>query len=155
MGQKKKVFMSFAMACDTRILLMDEPTNGLDIPGKAAFRRFVAQNMADDRIFIISTHQVRDIDRLLDHIIIMDRHRVIFNRSVADIQSRLIFTETNNRDTANSAIHAIPSIAGASVILPNTDNSETAINLELLFDLALRKPDTLNSMFNDKNDNEL
>ena len=155
MGQKKKVFMSFAMACDTRILLMDEPTNGLDIPGKAAFRRFVAQNMADDRIFIISTHQVRDIDRLLDHIIIMDRHRVIFNPSVADIQSRLIFTETNNRDIANSAIHAIPSIAGASVILPNTDNSETAINLELLFDLALRKPDTLNSMFNDKNDNEL
>ena len=155
MGLKKKVFMSFALACNTSLLLMDEPTNGLDIPGKAAFRRFVAQNMADDRIFIISTHQVRDIDRLLDHIIIMDRHRVIFNRSVADIQSRLIFTETNNRDIANSAIHAIPSIAGASVILPNTDNSETAINLELLFDLALRKPDTLNSMFNDKNDNEL
>lgn len=152
MGQKKKVFMSFAMACNTRVLLMDEPTNGLDIPGKAAFRRFIARNMADDRIFVISTHQVRDIDRLLDHILIMDRHRVIFNHTVGEIQQTLKFTETNDTAVANSALHALPSITGAAVVIPNADSIDTDINLELLFDFALRKPDLLNSMFNPANE---
>lgn len=152
MGQKKKVFMSFAMACNTRVLLMDEPTNGLDIPGKAAFRRFIARNMADDRIFVISTHQVRDIDRLLDHILIMDRHRVIFNHTVGEIQQTLKFTETSDTAVANSALHALPSITGAAVVIPNADRIDTDINLELLFDFALRKPDLLNSMFNPANE---
>lgn len=64
MGQKKKVYMSFALACNTSVLLMDEPTNGLDIPGKDAFRRFVAGSMNDDRAIVISTHQVRDLEQV-------------------------------------------------------------------------------------------
>jgi len=151
MGQRKKVFMSFAMACNTRVLLMDEPTNGLDIPGKAAFRRFIAQNMADDRIFVISTHQVRDIDRLLDHIIIMDCHKVVFNQSVADIQQILKFVDTSSREIIESALHTIPSVSGSSVILPNNDGSDTALNLELLFDFALHQADKLNALFNSNN----
>ena len=68
MGQKKKVFMSFALATNTSLLIMDEPTNGLDIPGKSQFRKFIASGMTDDKTIIISTHQVRDIDRILDHV---------------------------------------------------------------------------------------
>ena len=49
MGQKKKVFMSFALATGTRFLLMDEPTNGLDIPSKSQFRKVIANNMTEDR----------------------------------------------------------------------------------------------------------
>lgn len=70
MGQKKKVFMSFALATHTSLLIMDEPTNGLDIPGKSQFRKFIASGMSDDRTIIISTHQVRDIDKILDHVVI-------------------------------------------------------------------------------------
>ena len=58
MGQKKKVFMSFALATNTSLLLMDEPTNGLDIPGKSQFRKFIASGMSDDKTIVISTHQV-------------------------------------------------------------------------------------------------
>ena len=68
MGQKKKVYMSFALATGCRILLMDEPTNGLDIPSKALFRKVVAGNMAEDTSLFISTHQVHDVEQLLDHI---------------------------------------------------------------------------------------
>ena len=64
MGQKKKVFMSFALATNTSLLLMDEPTNGLDIPGKSQFRKFIASGMTDDKTILISTNQVRDIDNL-------------------------------------------------------------------------------------------
>ncbi len=155
MGQKKKVFMSFAMACNTRLLLMDEPTNGLDIPSKASFRRFIAQNMTDERIFVISTHQVRDIDRLLDHIIIMNHNRVIFDKAVAEIQERLKFIESNDRADAENALYALPSISGAALVLPNDDGIDTDVNLELLFDFALRKPELLNAMFNNDNNQPL
>lgn len=148
MGQKKNVFMSFAMACNTRVLLMDEPTNGLDIPGKSAFRRFTASNIDDERIFVISTHQVRDVDRLLDHILIMNHSHVLLDERVYEIQKRLKFIETNNAQLITEALHSIPSIGGASIIIPNDDQCETDINLELLFDFIQRKPDLAKTIFN-------
>ena len=72
MGQKKKAFMCFALACNTSLLLLDEPTNGLDIPGKSRFRKFIVSSMTDDRTILISTHQVRDIDRILDMMLVME-----------------------------------------------------------------------------------
>ena len=148
MGQKKKVFMSFAMACNTRVLLMDEPTNGLDIPGKSAFRRFTASNIDDERIFVISTHQVRDVDRLLDKILIINQSHVLLDERVYEIQKRLKFIETNNAQLITEALHSISSIGGASIIIPNDDQCETDINLELLFDFIQRKPDLAKTIFN-------
>ena len=77
MGQKKKVFMSFALAAGTRLLLMDEPTNGLDIPSKSQFRKVVAQYMTEERTLIISTHQVHDVESLLDHILILSQQKLL------------------------------------------------------------------------------
>lgn len=148
MGQKKKVFMSFALACNTSLLLMDEPTNGLDIPGKSAFRRFIAQNMTDDRSIIISTHQVRDIDRLLDHVIIMDNSRVLLNERVDHITDRLKFFVTNSPEIIESAIYKQPSLDGTLVVMPNDDATETELNLESLFDLAMANPGLMNQLFN-------
>lgn len=147
MGQRKKVFMSFAMACNTRVLLMDEPTNGLDIPGKAAFRRFVAQNLTDERIFVISTHQVRDIDRLLDHVVIMDQCRVVFDRPMAEIQQRLRFVDTFDRGGAPGALYSMPALGGVSAVLPNEQGEETDVNLETLFAFAMQDASLLNSVF--------
>ena len=83
MGQKKKVFMAFALATNTKVLLMDEPTNGLDIPSKSQFRKVVAQYMSGDRTLIISTHQVHDVESLLDHILILSPQKLLLNASVA------------------------------------------------------------------------
>ena len=85
MGQKKKVFMSFAFATNTSLLLMDEPTNGLDIPGKSQFRKMIAMGMSDERSIVVSTHQVRDIDRILDHVVIMNESSVLLDASVSEI----------------------------------------------------------------------
>lgn len=85
LGQRKKVFMSFAMATHTRVLLMDEPTNGLDIPGKRMFREFLTQGRSADRLIVVSTHQVKDIEAVLDQIILIDRNEVLVNRSAAEI----------------------------------------------------------------------
>lgn len=147
MGQKKKAYMCFALAANTSLLMMDEPTNGLDIPGKSAFRRFIASSMNDDRAIIISTHQVRDIDRLLDHVVIMENSRVLLDRSVSEITSRLSFAVTDNKDTVDRALYSQPSLGGYNVIMPNPGGEETALNLESLFELALKNPDLLNSQF--------
>ena len=149
MGQKKKVFMSFALACNTSLLLMDEPTNGLDIPGKSAFRRFIASAMTDERTIIISTHQVRDINRLLDHIIIMNQTSLLLNEPVDNIQRKLRFEVTSDKDLAQTALATIPSISGSAVMLPNTDGTPTEIDLELLFDFAMKHPDCITDLFND------
>lgn len=77
LGQRKKIFMSFAMATHTRVLLMDEPTNGLDIPGKEQFREFLTAGHTPDNIFVVSTHQVKDIELVIDHITVIDRNRVV------------------------------------------------------------------------------
>lgn len=147
MGQKKKVALSFAMACNTKLSLLDEPTNGLDIPGKSAFRRFIARSMNDNRIIIISTHQVRDVTNILDHILIVDNHRVLFNHSVAEIQSRLKFVNTVDRDLIDSALYSENSPIGSALVLRNDDGNDSDLNLELLFNYAHEDPESLNSNF--------
>ncbi len=147
MGQKKKALMSFALACNTSLLLMDEPTNGLDIPGKSRFRKFIVSSMTDDRSIVISTHQVRDIDRILDHVIIAENNKVLLDSTVPKIVDKLKFIVTDNPVTIAEALYAQPSVEGANVVLPNTDNVETEINLETLFELALNKPEVINRYF--------
>jgi len=150
MGQKKKAFMCFALATNTSLLLMDEPTNGLDIPGKTAFRRFIASAMDDERTVVISTHQVKDVDRLLDHIIIMDNHHVLFNRSVDEIMSRLKFLTTDTPDIIGKSLYTQSVLGGYQVIVPNEDSDDTQIDLESLFELSLNSPELLNSQFTTK-----
>ena len=150
MGQKKKVFMSFALATNTSLLIMDEPTNGLDIPGKSQFRKFIASGMSDDRTIIISTHQVRDIDKVLDHVVIMDNSHVLLDESTASICSKFLFVESDDRELVKTAVYALPSIQGNFLMLPNTDDEESEINLELLFGAALTEPEKIKGMFHPK-----
>lgn len=140
MGQKKKVYMSFALAANTRLLLMDEPTNGLDIPSKSQFRRVIANNMGDDRTMIISTHQVHDVESLLDHIMILDHSELLLNESVADICSKYSFEFRSMGEPADDVIYAEPSLQGNAVITRRReDEDETQLNLELLFNAVTKK----------------
>lgn len=153
MGQKKKVYMSFALACNTSLLLMDEPTNGLDIPGKSAFRRFIVSSMREDQTIIISTHQVRDIDSVLDHVIIMDNHNVLLNHSAFDITRALKFASTQDRDIIQRALYTQNNPSGVTVVLPNNDDEDSQLDLEALFNFALESPGLLNRQFTNLLDN--
>jgi len=106
LGQGKKVFMSFAMATHTRVLLMDEPTNGLDIPGKAQFRKFLTEGRTPESIFVVSTHQVKDIEQVLDHIVMFDNSKILANADMKSIfpdgkiDLERYFNERINQQTA-------------------------------------------------------
>jgi ABC-2 type transport system ATP-binding protein len=148
MGQKKKAFMCFALAANTSLLVMDEPSNGLDIPSKSQFRKVIASGMNDDKSVIISTHQVRDIDSLLDHVVIIDGTRVLLNASVKTICDKVYFAEQGMNEPTDNALYVQPSVQGNSVIFPNAHNEETNLNLEVLFNAMLAEREKMQSMFN-------
>lgn len=142
MGQKKKAFISFAMACNTSLLILDEPTNGLDISAKRNFRKAVAECMTDEKSILISTHQVYDVDKILDHVIITDRKGVLLDSSLIDVASRYRFNFTTDRDRAARALISLEVPGGFNIAEPLTDASdETEVNLETLFELVQAEAD--------------
>lgn len=149
MGQKKKVLISFALAADTSLLLMDEPTNGLDIPAKSQFRKIIASGMNDDKTIVISTHQVRDIDKLLDHVLILDRDRLLFDRSVDQITGKLLFCESGLHESTDDALFVQPSLHGNSMLIAGSgkEDESSGMNLELLFNAVLADPKKINRVF--------
>lgn len=146
MGQKKKVYLSFALACRPKLLLMDEPTNGLDIPGKAALRRLMAGVLDEDTTVIISTHQVRDLEQMLEQIIIMDRGNLLFNHSVSEIQSAVAFRLNVPADATEGAIDSVPAPGGYNIMVENLDGDESPVNLEMLFDYVMREHEHMNAL---------
>ena len=148
MGQKTKAFMCFALATNTSLLMMDEPSNGLDIPSKSQFRKVIASGMTDEKSVIISTHQVRDIDSLLDHVLIMDGTQLLLNQPVASICERLYFAEQGMNEPTDGALYVQPSLQGNSVILPNTYHEDSKLNLEVLFNATLAERVKIQQMFN-------
>lgn len=135
-GQQKKAMLAFALACNTPVLLMDEPTNGLDIPSKSQLRRLIASAATEDKCFVISTHQVRDLEQLIDPIVIMERQRVLLNNSMAEIDSRLWFGVAAEKP--ENCLYAEPAMGGYFVVTPRTEGMpDSKIQLEALFNAAI------------------
>ena len=147
-GQQKKFIIAFALACNTKIILMDEPTNGLDIPSKARFRQLIASVMSDERIIVISTHQTRDLENLIDQVIIVDDGRLLMNASVEQIAEKLIFETVAELPPNSRILYTEQHLKGISIVRENTANEDTRVNLESLFNGVTAKPDLINEIFN-------
>jgi len=145
LGQKKKAILAFALAANTRVLLMDEPTNGLDIPSKAQFRRMLASVVADDRCIIISTHQVRDVEKLIDAVAILDNGRITLNRSIEEITAKISFRTV--AELTGQEIYSESFIEGYRAAAPNTGDEHTQIDLELLFNAAMSNRRAIKDIF--------
>ena len=142
-GQLKKAYISFALATRTRLLLMDEPTNGLDIPSKAQFRRAIAANMDEERTVIISTHQVHDVENLVDHIVMLKEHQVGLNIDLDELGRLLRFEQRAYGEDLSDVLYAENSLAGMAVIVPNREETASQMDLELLFNALTQHPDLL------------
>ena len=150
LGQKKKVFLSFALATNTSLLLLDEPTNGLDIPGKSRFKKFIASNMTDERTIIISTHQVQDIEKLIEHVVIIENSAILLDASAGEICRNLYFVNGASEVDPEKSIYIASSFQGYNALLPNSGEEESALNLEILFNAVLENPAAINNLFNRK-----
>ena len=147
MGQKKKYLVSFALATNTPLLLMDEPTNGMDIPSKSQFRKVIASGMNEQKSIVISTHQVRDLENMIDRIDILEGGRLLLDSDTADITSHLQFIKGAGEADIEGALYSVSTIAGYSAILPNPTGEETPLDIEMLFNYAIEKPAEIERIF--------
>ncbi len=146
-GQKKKFLLAFGLSTSSRLLLMDEPTNGLDIPSKSQFRRVIAASLTAEQSVVISTHQVRDLETLIDPVIIIDEGRIIFEKSLAEISSALSFETLSEIRENFQPIYYEEGLGGYAAIMPNMKNKDTRIDMELLFNGVVANTKGINQAF--------
>ncbi len=145
-GQQKKAIIAFAFSLQTQILLLDEPTNGLDIPSKGQLRRVIVNYSNDDSIIIISTHQVRDLENIIDPIIILDKEGIVLNASLETISKQLYFSLDTIKNIDALYSENVP--GGYSQVKINTDGIESQVNIEALFNSVLLHKQKINQIFN-------
>ncbi len=146
-GQKKKALISFGLACNTSLLLMDEPTNGLDIMSKSQFRKVIAGAIDDDKCIIICTHQVKDMESLIDRITVIDEGKILFDQTADRITSKLSFKISFDSEEIKQALYKEESLKGSAIITTNAEDEEGKLDLEMLYKAIVLNGDAIRSVF--------
>ena len=146
-GQKKKFLFCFGLATNASLVMLDEPTNGLDIPSKGLFRRLVAEALEDDRIFVVSTHQVRDVELLVDAILVLHDGRVLFQGSVSEVSAGIRFSLEPERpdERAPGLLYAEATVGGYAGVWNDPNTGDGQLDLEMLFKAVIARPDAFTS----------
>lgn len=147
-GQLKKTYISLALACGCKYIFMDEPTNGLDIPSKTQFRSAIMKYTSDDSTIVISTHQVRDLENIIDPIVILDRQDVLLNATVEEITSKLYFDYGTQLHPESLYSEQLP--GGFIQVYPNSTGEDSKINVEALFNAVHKNKELIKGMFSNK-----
>ena len=147
MGQQKKALIAFGLATNTKVLMMDEPTNGLDIPSKKQFRKILTHIIREDRLFIISTHQIRDLHSLIDNVLVLSDGKIIFNNTIEHICDRLHFSLSRQPEKTTNLIYNERVPGGYLNIQPAKSGESFEPDLEVLFNAIITKNDLINSAF--------
>lgn len=143
-GQRKKVIISFGLATNARYLLMDEPTNGLDIPSKSQFRKAILKGFLEHQTMIISTHQIRDLNQLIEAVLIIDNGKIIFNQDVFEIEEKLYFSKSLREEDLPDLLHVESATGGYVHIQPNSGQRSSQVELEVLFNAVIQNPAAIN-----------
>lgn len=149
MGERKKAHIAFALACNTPILLLDEPTNGLDIPSKMVFRRLLAGCANEQRTIVLSTHQVREIEELVDNVVICDKEGLVLDTTTRILAENLTFGPLADDTTA---YYREAGLTGDTGIAANVSGRESRPRLEMLFNAVTADRDTIPALLNTKNE---
>jgi ABC-2 type transport system ATP-binding protein len=147
-GQQKKVLISMALATNAPLLLMDEPTNGLDIVSKSQFRKVIAGAVDDQKCIVISTHQVKDLENLIDRVTIIDEGRILFDQTMDAIATKLNFKLSSDPEEIAHALYGESSLKGSAVILANKEGEDSRPDLEMLYKAVMLHGGKVNAVFN-------
>lgn len=146
-GQKKKFLLAFGLSTDCKLILLDEPTNNLDIPSKRQFRKALASVLNEDRLIVISTHQARDLENLIDPVVILDEGQIIFNHFLEEISSHLCVRLQPDPPDPDEVFYSEKTMEGYLVVAENTEHEETRLDLELLFSTVIQSRERLSKAF--------
>jgi len=148
-GQRKKMLLAFGFATQCRIMLFDEPTNDLDIPSKKNLRQLLARFLEDDKIVILSTHQVRDVENMIDTILILDKGKILLQKSITEITSRLLYT-VQSEEPGPEALYVEKQLRGFAMLASNETGEESGISLEVLFNAVISDNCIINCLMTEK-----
>ena len=143
-GQRKKAYIAFALSCNTPILLMDEPTNGLDIPSKTNLRNILGRHASEERLIVISTHQVRDLECLINAVMILDESALALCTTAKSLFDRIHFGPVAEGE---KVIYAEDTVAGRIGLKLRDPESEPQtikdLNLETLFNAVMNDRESI------------
>ena len=129
--------MALALACNTPVSLLDQPTNGLDIPARQALRQMLAEQVNDERTIVISTHAARDIENLVDRLVILEPHRMVLNESIATLSTLF---GVGVVPAGVKPLYSEPSVAGVRGVWVAEGDEESRMDMEMMFNAATRSP---------------
>ena len=138
-GQRKKFLIAFALSTNCSLLILDEPTNGLDIPSKSLFRKILVSSVSDEQLVLISTHQVKDIETIIDTIVVLDEGKMVYNETILDISKQWQFKTVSSLSGIENPIYQEKCLGGYRIITSANDLEETEIDIELLFNAIINK----------------
>lgn len=137
-GQRKKFLIAFALSSNCKVLVLDEPTNGLDIPSKSQFRKILVSSVTDEQLVLISTHQVKDIDTIIDKVVVLDEGNIIYAENAEDITQNLYFETVATLQGKKDILYSEQCVTGFKTISPML-KEESSLDLELLFNGIINK----------------
>ena len=144
LGQQKKALISLSLACNTPYLFMDEPTNGMDIPSKSSFRRIVASSVNENSTVLISTHQVDDLEGLIDYVVILENDGVLLSASLQKIGQKLCFGVAEEGD---EVLYSEPTLRGPWSVMINKSGEEMPVDIKILFSAVVKNPARFKEIF--------
>ena len=150
-GQRKKALISFCLATQAALILMDEPTNGLDIVSKSQFRKVIAGALDENRTILISTHQVKDLESLIDRVTVIDDGRILFDQTMEEISNRISFKMSYHAEEVKQALYSERSLRGDAIVCANTEGEESRVDLELLYKAIVFNAQNVQQLFTHKN----
>jgi len=100
-GMVTQLHLALIMAIDARLLVLDEPTLGLDILYRKQFYDTLLNDYFDrSRTIVVATHQVEEIQNVLTDVMFIDRGRIVFDRSMEELESRYVELTVNPEQVA-------------------------------------------------------
>lgn len=142
LGERKKFHLAFGLACKPAILVLDEPTNGMDIPSKGFLRKMIVEALTDERMLILATHHVKDLEMLIDKVLILHNGKFICNQSITEISNNFRFSiESTNPDLgSDKLLYTEPCVGGYATVWADSNSEDNQPDLELLFKAAVANP---------------
>jgi ABC-2 type transport system ATP-binding protein len=134
LGMRQRLGVARSLLADPELLILDEPTNGLDPAGISEFREMIRGFVAEGRTVLLSSHLLDEVEKICDQVAIVDRGRVVVQGSIAELAAggeRTIAVETSDDEQALRILadhRAIASVAAAGDAVHVVLHSEVEAN---------------------------
>ena len=134
LGNRHKFMLSFLLSLGAKLMLLDEPLNGMDLPSRGMFRKLLMRHLRDDQSVVVSTHVVSDVERIVSDVMVLRNDGTLFSASVDELSRRYSYGISSS---AEDTVYAESCAEGYRVLRRNDDACESGIPMDMLFNAVI------------------